>query len=65
LLSRLETTLRCSSVVTSATERRRVKLEGAGRIRERHVGMVGIRDRYPIAHVDDVIAGARDNVPAA
>jgi len=27
--------------------------------------MVGIRDRYPIAHVDDVIAGARDNVPAA
>jgi len=40
----------------------RVKLEGAGRIGERFVGMVGIRDPYTIAHVDDVIGWARDKV---
>ena len=38
----------------------RVKLEGAGRIGERYVGMVGIRDPYTIAHVDQVIGWARD-----
>jgi hypothetical protein len=38
----------------------RVKLEGAGRIGERYVGMVGIRDPYTIAHVDEVIAWARE-----
>ena len=37
----------------------RVKLEGAGKIGERYVGMVGIRDPYTIAHVDDVIGWAR------
>ncbi len=40
----------------------RVKLEGAGRIGERFVGMVGIRDPYTIAHVDEVIGWARDKV---
>ena len=40
----------------------RVKLEGAGKVGERYVGMVGIRDPYTIAHVDDVIAWARDKV---
>jgi hypothetical protein len=40
----------------------RVKLEGAGRIGERYVGMVGIRDPYTIAHVDQVVAWARDKV---
>ena len=40
----------------------RVKLEGAGKIGERYVGMVGIRDPYTIAHVDDVIGWARDQV---
>jgi len=40
----------------------RVKLEGAGRIGERYVGMVGIRDPYTIAHVDQVIGWARDKV---
>ena len=40
----------------------RVKLEGAGKIGERYVGMVGIRDPYTITHVDDVIAWARDKV---
>ena len=40
----------------------RVKLEGAGKIGERYVGMVGIRDPYTIAHVDEVMAFARDKV---
>ena len=37
----------------------RVKLEGAGKVGERYVGMVGIRDPYTIAHVDQVIALGR------
>jgi Acyclic terpene utilisation family protein AtuA len=37
----------------------RVKLEGAGKVGERYVGMVGIRDPYTIAHIDDVIGWAR------
>jgi hypothetical protein len=40
----------------------RVKLEGAGKLGERYVGMVGIRDPYTIAHVGDVIAWARAQV---
>jgi hypothetical protein len=40
----------------------RVKLEGAGKIGERYVGMVGIRDPYTIAHIDDVIGWARAQV---
>ena len=52
--------------ITGAKFRRadefRVKLEGAGKVGERYVGMVGIRDPYTIAHVDEVIAWARDKV---
>lgn len=40
----------------------RVKLEGAGKVGERYVGMAGIRDPYTIAHVDDVIGWARQQV---
>jgi hypothetical protein len=40
----------------------RVKLEGAGKVGERYVGMVGIRDPYTIANVDKVIDWARDKV---
>jgi len=40
----------------------RVKLEGAGKIGERYVGMVGIRDPYTIAHVDEVMGWARQQV---
>lgn len=40
----------------------RVKLEGSGKVGERYVGLVGIRDPYTIAHVDEVIAWARDKV---
>jgi hypothetical protein len=37
----------------------RVKLEGSGKIGERYVGIVGVRDPYTIARIDDVIAWAR------
>jgi hypothetical protein len=40
-------------------ERVRVKLEGAGKVGERYVGIVGIRDPYTIANVDKVIEWAR------
>jgi len=40
----------------------RVKLEGSGKVGERFVGMVGIRDPYTIAHIDEVIQWARDQV---
>lgn len=40
-------------------EQVRVKLEGAGKLGERFVGIAGIRDPYTIAHVDEVIAWAR------
>jgi hypothetical protein len=40
----------------------RVKLEGAGKVGERYVGMVGIRDPYTIANVDNVIDWARAQV---
>ena len=40
----------------------RVKLEGAGKVGERYVGMVGIRDPYTIAHIDEVIDWARAQV---
>jgi Acyclic terpene utilisation family protein AtuA len=42
----------------------RVKLEGAGKVGERYVGIVGVRDPYTIAHIDDVIAWARNQVRA-
>jgi hypothetical protein len=37
----------------------RVKLEGAGKIGERYVGLVGVRDPYTIGNIDQVIAWAR------
>jgi len=40
----------------------RVKLEGSGKIGERYVGMAGIRDPYTIAHVDEAIEWAREQV---
>jgi hypothetical protein len=57
-----EKTTRISGAVFRPAAEFRVKLEGAGRIGERFVGMVGIRDPYTIAHVDAVIGWARDKV---
>jgi hypothetical protein len=37
----------------------RVKLEGAGKVGERYVGMAGVRDPYTISRIDEVIAWAR------
>lgn len=42
----------------------RVKLEGAGKVGERFVGICGIRDPYTIANVDRVIGWAREQVRA-
>lgn len=42
----------------------RVKLEGAGKVGERFVGLCGIRDPYTIANVDRVIGWAREQVRA-
>jgi hypothetical protein len=42
----------------------RVKLEGAGKVGERYVGIVGVRDPYTIANIDQVIAWARNEVVA-
>ena len=42
-----------------ATKELRVKLEGSGKLGERYVGMVGVRDPYTIANIDRVIAWAR------
>jgi hypothetical protein len=40
----------------------RVKLEGSGKIGERYIGIVGVRDPYTIANVDLVTAWARRQV---
>jgi hypothetical protein len=40
----------------------RVKLEGAGKVGERYVGLVGVRDPYTISRIDGVIAWARNAV---
>jgi hypothetical protein len=40
----------------------RVKLEGAGKVGERYVGIVGVRDPYTIEQIDAVIAWARAQV---
>jgi hypothetical protein len=40
----------------------RVKLEGSGKVGERYVGLVGIRDPYSVKHVDRMIDWARAQV---
>src|SRR5215831_2144685 len=39
-----------------------VKLEGAGKLGERYVGIVGVSDPYTIANIDLVTAWARQQV---
>lgn len=38
----------------------KVKLEGAGKVGERYIGIVGVRDPYTIKNIDKVIQWARD-----
>ncbi|MEM4721217.1 MAG: acyclic terpene utilization AtuA family protein [Candidatus Methanomethylicaceae archaeon] len=39
-----------------------IKLEGSGKVGERYIGIVGIRDPYSIQNIDKVIAWARSQV---
>ncbi|MCL4747352.1 MAG: acyclic terpene utilization AtuA family protein [Burkholderiaceae bacterium] len=54
-----ERTTRVTGMRFVAAEEFRVKLEGSGKVGERFVGIVGIRDPYTIANVDKVIGWAR------
>lgn len=40
----------------------RVKLEGAGKVGDRFIGLAGVRDPYTIDHIDQVIQWAKDQV---
>ncbi len=40
----------------------RVKLEGAGVVGQRYVGIAGVRDPHTIRHIDDAIGWAREQV---
>jgi hypothetical protein len=57
-----EKTTRITGARFRPAEEFRVKLEGAGKVGERYVGMVGIRDPYTIANVDRVMEWARQQV---
>ena len=57
-----EKTTRITGPTFSTSDGVRVKLEGAGKVGERFMGFVGIRDPYTVAHVDDVIDWARQQV---
>jgi hypothetical protein len=59
-----ERTTRVTGSRFVADSRIRVKLEGAGKVGERFIGLCGIRDPYTIAHVDQVIGWAREQVRA-
>jgi hypothetical protein len=55
-------TTRITGPVWSPAPELRVKLEGAGKVGERYVGIAGIRDPYTIANIDRVIGWARHAV---
>jgi Acyclic terpene utilisation family protein AtuA len=54
-----ERTVRITGPRYVPADKLRVKLEGSGKLGERYVGIVGVRDPYTIAHIDEVIAWAR------
>jgi hypothetical protein len=54
-----ERTTRITGPKYVAATELRAKLEGAGKIGERYLGMVGVRDPYTIENIDQVIAWAR------
>ncbi|HEV2359785.1 MAG TPA: acyclic terpene utilization AtuA family protein [bacterium] len=55
-------TTRITGPVWNPAAEPRVKLEGAGKVGERYVGIAGIRDPYTIANIDGVIGWARHAV---
>ena len=58
-----KTTRVTGSKVIPSTEYR-VKVEGAGRVGARYIGLAGIRDPYTLANLDTVIEWARNQVRA-
>lgn len=52
-------TCRITGPIFTPSEQWRVKLEGAGKIGERYIGIAGIRDPYTIRNIDQVIEWAR------
>jgi hypothetical protein len=57
-----ERTVRVTGPTYVPASQLRVKLEGAGKIGERYVGIVGVRDPYTIANIDLVTGWARQQV---
>ena len=57
-----ERTVRITGPRYVPADQLRVKLEGAGKVGERYVGIVGVRDPYTIANIDLVTAWARQQV---
>ncbi len=57
-----EKTTRITGAEFVPAEEIRVKLEGAGKIGERYVGIAAIRDPYTLEHVDEVIEWAKTQV---
>jgi hypothetical protein len=57
-----ERTVRVTGPSYVAASELRVKLEGSGKIGERYIGIVGVRDPYTIANIDLVTGWARRQV---
>lgn len=57
-----EKTTRITGMRFEDAENLRVKLEGAGKLGERYVGLAGVRDPYTIANIDSVLGWARTQV---
>lgn len=55
-------TTRITGARFEPAQRITVKLEGAGKVGERYVGLCGVRDPYTIANIDKVIDWARNKV---
>ncbi len=57
-----EKTVRVTGPRFHQAEQFRVKLEGSGKVGERYVGLVGVRDPYSVAHIDQMIDWAKAQV---
>jgi hypothetical protein len=57
-----EKTVRVTGPRFHRADRFRVKLEGSGKVGERYVGLVGVRDPYSVANIDQMIGWAKAQV---
>jgi len=57
-----EKTVRVTGPRFHRAEQFRVKLEGSGKVGERYVGLVGVRDPYSVANIDQMIGWAKAQV---